>query len=273
MKTFAIFNVKGGVGKTTSATAIAHLLAAEHGRRVLLADLDPQSNTSSLFGRREADIVRIITSVFLDNDLGALRQFEHTVGELLTDPGADVRAAISPTRYPGLDLLPAFLDLSEVEERLKADITAPQQFRLRNHLEKVSGDYDYCILDLSPSINLININGLAAADWVLSPMRLDLWGVAGYCIAKNLIDTVTAYNPKLAIAGCFFVQWENKSVARQIRDLMKQAMGERYIDIPIRKSVKAEEMTYAGQALADYAPAATASEDYRRLVRYLLKKF
>jgi chromosome partitioning protein len=273
MKTIAIFNVKGGVGKTTTATSIAHLMATEFDKKVLLVDLDPQSNTTSLLGENKNDVVTIIKSVFLDDDVSALRAYEHTVGDLLLNASLDARKVIVPTDYKGLDLLPAFLDLAEIEEKLKADIKLPQQFRLKNHLDKIASDYDYCILDLSPSINVININGLAMTDFVLTPLRCDMWGIAGYCIARNLINTVASYNPKLDIAGCFFVQWTASNVANQIRDLMRSVMGDKYIDIPIRKCVRVEEMTYEHKALGDHAGKSTAAEDYRKLTRYLLNKF
>lgn len=274
LKTYAIFNVKGGVGKTTTATTLAHIFATEHNKKVLIVDLDPQSNTTSLLGNKDLNIVSVMTKVFIQNDLSALKGYNLTVGDLLVDPTLDVRKVIQHTDYPNLDLLPAFLDLAEIEEALKADIRTPQQFRLKAHLDKVASEYDYCFLDLSPSINIININGLAMTDYVFTPLRCDLWGIAGYCIAKNLIDTVSSYNPKLKIGGCFFVQWTaQSSIAKQIRDFMCDQMGSTYIDIPIRKCVKAEEMTYEHKALSDYAPKSTVSLDYKALADHIIKHY
>lgn len=274
MKTFSIFNVKGGVGKTSTATTISHLLATEHQKKVLLVDLDPQSNSTTLFSNKKLDIISLLKRVFIQNDLSALKAYPATVGDLLLDSSLDVKSVIQKTPYDNLDILPAFLDLAEIEEKLKADIRTPQQLRLKAHLDKVADQYDYCILDLSPSINIININGLATTDYVLTPLRCDLWGIAGYCIAKNLINTVSAYNPKLKLGGCFFVQFQgNNSIAKQMREFMLTVMKEQYIDIPIRKSVKVEEMTYEHKALADYAKKATATDDYRRLVNYLIEKY
>ena len=274
MKTLAIFNVKGGVGKTSTATTIAHLLATEHNKKVLLVDLDPQSNTTTLFSKDDLDILTLLTQVFVQNDLNALKAFPLTVGDLLLDTSLDVRKVIQKTAYSNLDILPAFLDLAEIEEKLKADFKTPQQFRLKAHLDKIADDYDYCILDLSPSINIININGLVVTDYVLTPLRCDLWGIAGYCIAKNLINTVSAYNGKLKLGGCFFVQWQgNNTISKQVRDFMLNVMGDQYIDIPIRKCVKVEEMTYYHQPLADYSKNATATIDYRELTKYIIKNF
>lgn len=274
MKTLAIFNVKGGVGKTTTATTIAHILATEHNKKVLLVDLDPQSNTTTLFSNEKLDVLSLLKRVFLQNDLSALKVFPLTIGDLLLDPTLDVNKVIQDTQYENLKILPAFLDLAEIEEQLKADIRTPQQFRLKMHLDKVSDDFDYCILDLSPSINIININGLAMTDYVFTPLRCDLWGIAGYCIAKNLISTVSNYNPHLRLGGCFFVQFQsNSSISRQMREFMLTVMKDQYIDIPIRKCVKVEEMTYEHRALADYSKRSTATEDYRNLTEYIVNNY
>lgn len=274
MKTFAIFNVKGGVGKTTSATTIAHLLATEHKKKVLLVDLDPQSNTTTLFSNNDLDILSLLSKVFIQNDLSALKAFPLTVGDLLIDSSLDVNNVIQNTAYDNLDILPAFLDLAEIEEQLKADIRTPQQFRLKAHLDKVKDNYDYCILDLSPSINIININGLVMTDYVFTPLRCDLWGIAGYCIAKNLINTVSSYNSNLKLGGCFFVQWQsNNSISKQMREFMLNVMKDQFIDISIRKSVKVEEMTYEHKALSDYAKKATATDDYKKLTEYIIRNY
>lgn len=274
MKTFAFFNVKGGVGKTTTATSVAHLLAQEHNKKVLLVDLDPQSNTSSLFATDDVDILNLVTEVFGNNNLDCLKNYEHTVGDLLINSTKDVSECIYKTQYKNLDLLPSFITLAEIEEQMKADIRTPQQFRLKQHLEKIKNNYDYCILDLSPSINIININGLTMTDYVFTPLRADKWGFSGYCIANNLVKTVSSYNPKLQIGGCFFVQWSPRSnLSKQIRELMTALLKDKFIDIQIRKCIKVEEMTYEHRALADYAKSATATQDYRALTAYIYENF
>ena len=133
MKTYAIFNVKGGVAKTTTATTLAHIIATEFNKKVLIVDLDPQSNTTSLLGNADLNILSVLTQVFLQNDLSVLKGYDKTVGDLLVDDKLDVRSVIQHTQYPNLDLLPAFLDLAEIEETMKADIRHPQQFRLSNN--------------------------------------------------------------------------------------------------------------------------------------------
>ncbi len=273
MKTYAIFNVKGGVGKTTTATTLAHILAEEHGKKVLLIDLDAQFNSTALFDAKEKNIIEIIKEVFINKNLSAINNYKYTIGDLLIHRELDVHKVIVHTQYKNLDILPSFITLSEIEEQMKADIKTPQQFRLKTHLEHVKDEYDYCILDCSPSISIVNINGLAVADYVFTPLKADAWGISGYGTAQNLIETVKFYNGKLQDGGCFFVQWQNSNVAKQIREIMKTVMGDKYIDIPIRKCVKAEEMTYCYKPITDYAPKSTTSEDYRKLTEYIITNY
>lgn len=87
---------------------------------------------------------------------------------------------------------------------MKADVKSPQQFRLRQHLKKVQNEYDYCIIDTSPSVSIVNINGLAAADSVYLPVRCDGGSLLGVAITVNLVRTVQEYNPRLEIGGSFF---------------------------------------------------------------------
>lgn len=127
----------------------------------------------------------------------------YSIEDALMDPKLDIHKCIIHTKYENLDIIPAYLTLAEVENRLQADITTPQQFRLRMQLEKIEDEYDYCLIDCSPSINILNINGLVAADEVYIPTKTDGNSCLGIAISYNLINTVQAYNPRLKVAGIF----------------------------------------------------------------------
>ena len=144
-----------------------------------------------------------------------------------------------------------------------------QQTCLKNQIAKLANEYDYCFLDLSPSINLLNINGLAFTDRILTPLRLDRWGLSGYCLASELMDTVAEFNPNLQIGGCFFTQWSPSNLSGQIRAFMKDVLPEEYIDIPIRKAIRVEEITYNHIPLLEYDAKCTAAQDYLRLAEYV----
>lgn len=274
MKTFALFNVKGGAGKTTTAINLAHIFATRFQKKVLLIDLDPQSNSTSFFSEDDVDILQVMEEVFVQRKKEVQKQkvYPVTVGDVILNKNMDPHAAIVHTRYPGLDLMPADLNLSTVEVQLKSNMMIVQQTCLKNQIGKLAGEYDYCFLDLSPSINLLNINGLAFTDWILTPLRLDRWGLSGYCLASELMDTVSEFNPNLKIGGCFFTQWSSSNLSGQIRDFMKNVLPEEYIDIPIRKAVRVEEITYNHIPLLEYDPKSTAAQDYLQLAEYVLRE-
>ena len=156
MITYALFNVKGGAGKTTTAVNLAHIFATQMHQRVLLVDLDPQSNSTSFFSTDDVDILRVMEEIFVQRrkDVQKQKQYPVTVGDLLLDRNRDPHDAIYPTRFPGLDLMPSDLSLSTVEVQLKANLMIVQQTCLRRAIQALAPSYDICILDLSPSINL-----------------------------------------------------------------------------------------------------------------------
>lgn len=219
MKTITFLNNKGGVGKTASVTTVAHILSSVHNKKVLIVDLDPQGNTSSMFS--DIDFLEIFRSI----RTGVSEKKEYSVEDLLLDSAMDTHKAIHHTDYAGLDIIPAYLTLSEIEERLKADIKTPQQFKLKMHLEKIKDEYDFCIIDCSPSISLLNINGLVASDEVYIPTLADAGSVLGIAIVMNLIETVSAYNPKLKVAGAFFTRYQgHKNVSKTVYSLLEQIL-------------------------------------------------
>lgn len=274
MKTYAFLNVKGGVGKTTSATTIAHILATDFGKKVLLIDLDPQGNCSSLFSKKEINYTEVLARVLEKGDLSLLKEYPQSVGDILINPNLDIRNVIYDTEYDNLYLIPSFIDLSEIESQLKADIKSPQQFRLKHQLDKINNKFNYCIIDCSPAVNLVNINGLVCANYVFAPLKCDQWGFAGYCIAQSLVEAVKDYNSQLTDIRCFLTQWDSRTViAKSIRETVKNALGRYFIDIQIRKCIRAEEVTYSKKALTDFAENSTVAQDYKKLTKFLVDNY
>lgn len=248
MKTIAFSNIKGGVGKTTSAVNVAYDLASL-GYRVLLVDLDPQSNSSDFFGR--------------------CGNTEYTVSDLLTNADIPITKVAVPTDYPGLDIIPAYLTLGRAEKLLIADTTIPQQFRLKRYLTKLSAEYDYCILDCSPAAeSIVNINGLAAADVVFVPMRCDKWAIAGLESSLQVIDAVSSYNEKLTFGGAFFTCWERCNINQDVFALISNELGNKLLPVKIRKTVTATKSTY-GKPLSLLSKKCTAAQDYKALTEYI----
>ena len=264
MKTIVMINNKGGVGKTNSVTAISHILSQRLNKRVLMVDLDPQMNMTSMFC--DIDFIDLFSNLYN----GSMEKAAPSVEDLLMDSGMDVNECILHTKYEGLDMIPAFLTLSEAEERLKADVRTPQQFRLRYHLDKLKDQYDFCIIDTSPSVSILNINGLAAAQEVFVPLRCDGGSLLGATITKNLIETVRTYNPGLRMGGMFFTQWNGrKNVSKTVYELMETAFGETLLPYTIRVSKDVEESTLAQVPILDYAPRAAVTGDYIALADYI----
>jgi len=269
MKTIAFLNNKGGVGKTASATTVSHMAATLYDKRILHIDLDPQGNSSAFYS--EDKIEEILAGLIQGKPVG---MFSKSVEDLLIDSELDIRETIRHTQYKNLDIIPSFLTLSEVEERLKADIRTPQQFRLLNHLKNIEDEYDYCILDCSPSVSIININGLVAADDVFIPLKCDAWSAMGMCIARNLVQTVQTYNPRLKIGGLFFAQWEGrKNVSNAVYGLLMECFPDLLLPYTISKSKLVEEMTLEQIPLLVYDSKTKPSKvtlDYMKLTEYII---
>lgn len=238
METIALLDIKGGVGKTTSVKEISHMLATMYGKRVLEIDIDPQSNLSDQFNK--FDFVSTFNAIRSGKRIAG----EYSIEHLLMDSTLDIHKCIKSTGYKGVDIIPAFLTLSEVEELLKADIKTPQQFKLKMHLDKVAEEYDYCLIDCSPSISILNINALVAADKVYIPTRTDAGSCVGIAITMNLIDTVRTYNPRLINEGCFFTQYDNTNIAKQVKEMLEQLLPEQIIPITIPRSKFVAENSY-----------------------------
>ena len=158
MITIGYLNNKGGVGKTATVSTIGHMMNQEYGKKVLMIDLDPQGNLST--GYSEIDWVQIFLSILNGTEVTT----EKSIEDVLMHPEMDIHEAIKHTQYEGLDVIPSHLTLSTVEESLKANVTMPQQFKLKRQLEKVKDEYDYCLIDCSPSISILNINFLTQFD-------------------------------------------------------------------------------------------------------------
>ena len=270
MVTIIFLNNKGGVGKTASTATVAHMLSAVYNKKVLLIDIDPQGNCSSLFS--DTDIIDVFVNLLKDNPNYST---DKTIEDLLLDSDLDIHKTIKKTDYENLDIIPALLTLSECEERLKADIRTPQQFRLKSHLDKIQNEYDFCIIDCSPSVNILNINALVASDQVYIPLKCDAWSATGMCIAKKLVKTVSTYNPKLKLAGCFFTSWEeNKNVSKTTYTLLTSLIPDIILPVKISKSKLIEELSYTKQPLLEYDSGnkkSKVTQDYLDLTKYIFE--
>lgn len=267
MRTISIINNKGGVGKSSSSAIIAHMLS-QMGKRVLYCDVDPQGNGSSIFNK--IDEIELLANLIQGIDI---YEGEATVQDLFINSKMDIHDSIKKTEYKNLDVIPALLTLSEIEEQLKADIKIPQQFRLKNHFKAIQDEYDYCIIDCSPSISILNVNALAASDEVYIPLRCDGWSAIGVVVSKRLIDTVSEYNPSLKIGGYFFTHFNSrKKISKNILSLLNVILPEYFIPITIPQSKLIEEMSLSGIPLgeSDKNRKQRITQNYWQLTQFIM---
>jgi chromosome partitioning protein len=259
----ALLNQKGGVGKTTSTVNLGAALA-RFGHRVLLIDLDPQSNLSLHFGVEGSPEQR-------------------TVRDLLLDPSCGIEDVVQQAR-PGLDFVPAVTELALVEGELAA--MEGMQGVLRGKLEAARGRYDVVLLDCPPSLGVLSVNALTAADEVFVPMQAHYLPLRGL---EKLLQTVhlvaQGLNPSIRVTGILLCMHDGSSShARAVIGEMEAQFEQfRAADVPwsgacvlqppIRRNIKLAEAPSFGKTIFDYAPACPGARDYRDLARGLLERW
>lgn len=250
MKTISIINLKGGVAKTISAANIAHILAVEHGKRVLLVDNDKQGNASKLFGVHSYDAP--------------------SIADVLTQNRMALDVIVN-TRYKDLSLIPANMNLLRANREVLLDSTRPQQTRLRAALKPLKALCDYCIIDCAPDINISTINALVAADYVFIPIKIDNFAFDGLSELKEQIENVQEdFNPEIKFR-CFVTCYQNNEVNRQGEEWLKERRNEYPLfNTHIRRTVKIDESTFASKPILDYSKRCGAACDYMSLVNEIL---
>lgn len=250
MKTISIINLKGGVAKTISAINIAYTLVKVHGKRVLLIDNDKQGNTSKFF------------------DLHNYK--DKTLADLLTDRNCDINSIIKPTKYEGLDIIPANMNLLHANKEILIDVSRPQQTRLRKALSQLNNEYDYCIIDNAPDINMTVLNALVATDDVLVPIKVDKFAFDGMQQLLDQIENVEEFNENIVFKGCFITMYQKNGVNVQGNEYLASSTSYPLFHTVIRKTVKVDETTFVGRPLLDYKKS-TAGQDYEKLVQEYLE--
>lgn len=263
MKIIAACNIKGGVGKTTTATTLAHIISRQ-GKRTLLVDMDPQGSSTSTFSDKS------FSDEFQE---ASTRRLEYSVKTLLTDVEMDVHKCIRHTSYPNLDIIEADFSLIEAEREIVLDDSAPQQNRLKMHLDKIRNEYDYCFIDCGANAALININALVASDEVIIPTTADGYSLQQIVNTMEMIENVTEFNITLNVIGIVCVRWEEKQTNKLSAYLLNGKYGELVLPIKIRKSKVCEELTYEREPLLSYDSGknkSNATNDYIKLAGYIL---
>lgn len=249
--TLAIINQKGGVGKSTTAVNLAAALG-ESNSRVLVVDADPQGNATSGFG--------------IEKPSGMLSIYDGLINEV------SVREIVIASAHKNVDILPASIELAGAEPELANAIA--RESRLKDLLAPVTNEYDYVLIDCPPSLGLLTINALMAADELLIPIQSEFYALEGL---SKLLDTMklvkVRLNQKLEIFGVLLTMYDNRTtLARQVADEVREYFQDKVFTTVIPRSVKLAEAPSYGQSILTYASSSKGAKAYRELAKEVISR-
>jgi len=258
MPVICIANQKGGVGKTTTAASLAEGLS-EHHKRVLLIDWDPQACLTITLGVNPDNLKRT--------------GYDVLAGILRSQRSHSIQDVILPTGDPNIDLVPSNIELSQAPLDLVAAFT--RELILREMLQPVRKSYDYILVDCLPSLGLLTINALSAADKIIIPLQADFLAMKGLVrLLSTIIRVKDKINPALEIAGVLFTMTSSRTLhSKEVMEVTRRAFGDRIriFDVVIPSSVRFKEAPAAGKSILTYAPKSDGANAYRLFTEEVMK--
>ncbi len=250
-KIVAIANQKGGVGKTTTAINMGACLAILE-KKILLVDADPQANSTSGLGIETTEDQLTIYDCMIN--------------------GVSAKEVIIPTNTPNLYILPSHIDLVGAELELVSRMR--REYTLQGVLDKVKDDYDYILIDCMPSLGLLAVNALTAADAVIIPIQTEIYALEGLQKLKNTIELVREHlNPNLEIEGIVMTMYDSRlRLANMILEEVRQNLTDPLFDTIIHRNSKISESPSMKAPVIMYDAASTGSLNFMQLAMEFLKR-
>lgn len=248
-KCIVFVNQKGGVGKTTSAINIGAYLALA-GKKVLLVDFDSQGNMSSGVGvgKEKPTIYEVIAGQLSPQD------------------------AVKKTCVENLEIITASIDLSGAAIELVEQ--EDREFYLRDALEPIKPKYDYILIDCPPSLGILTLNGLAAADCVLVPTQCEFFAIEGIFLLRQTVEKVQkGINPNLKLGGIFFTMYDSRTrLAQEVVERVKDSFGDDVFNTIIPRNVRLSEAPSHGLPICKYDPECAGARSYKNLADEVIRR-
>ena len=247
--TYAVVNQKGGVGKTTTTVNLAAYLAT-FGKKVLLIDIDPQSNAGVGLGVDRTQIKECLYNILIE--------------------GTPIRDTIIKSNISNLDVLPSTPRLAGAEVELVG--MDPRETRLKDSLAEIKSEYDLLVIDCPPSLSLLTVNALTAADEVIIPIQCEYYALEGISQLTHTLELVReSLNPALKIRGIVLTMFDPRTLlSSQVAEEARKYFGNKVFKTVIPRNVRLAEAPSFGQPILFYDPGSKGAEAYENLCREVL---